>query len=62
MTSTEAFFDALKSHRESQDIEISEICEFTKINKNIFKPLNLVILPYCLRYICVYSYGHTPNL
>jgi len=32
MTSTEAFYDALKSHRETQNIEISEICEFTKIN------------------------------
>ncbi len=32
MTSEELFFDALKSHRESKNIEISEICEFTKIN------------------------------
>ena len=32
MTNEELFFDALKSHRESKDIEISEICEFTKIN------------------------------
>ena len=32
MTSEELFFDALKSHRKSKSIEISEICEFTKIN------------------------------
>jgi len=32
MTATESFFDALKQHRESQNIEISEICDFTKIN------------------------------
>ena len=31
MNNEEQFFDALKSHRESKDIEISEICEFTKI-------------------------------
>ena len=33
MTSTESFFDELKTQRESQNIEISEICEFTKIQK-----------------------------
>ena len=32
MTSSESFFNQLKSQRESQNIEISEICEFTKIN------------------------------
>lgn len=32
MTNEELFFNALKSHRESKDIEISEICEFTKIH------------------------------
>ncbi|MDP6570049.1 MAG: helix-turn-helix domain-containing protein [Candidatus Marinimicrobia bacterium] len=32
MTSTDSFFDHLKQHRESQNIEIGEICEFTKIN------------------------------
>ena len=32
MNKEEQFFDALKSHRESKDIEVSEICEFTKIN------------------------------
>jgi len=48
MTSTEAFFDALKSHRESQDIEISEICEFTKINKKYIQAIesgDFTILP-----------------
>ena len=32
MTNEELFFDALKSYRESKDIEIAEICEFTKIS------------------------------
>jgi len=32
MTNEELFFNALKSHRESKDIEISEICEFTNIH------------------------------
>ena len=32
MNSEELFFNELKSYRESKDIEISEICEFTKIN------------------------------
>ena len=32
MTSSESFFDALKSKRKSQGIEISEICEFTRIH------------------------------
>ena len=48
MTSTEAFFDALKSHRESQNIEISEICEFTKINQKYIQAIesgNFTVLP-----------------
>ena len=48
MTSTEAFFDALKSHRESQNIEISEICEFTKINKKYIQAIesgDFTVLP-----------------
>ena len=48
MTSIEAFFDALKSHRESQDIEISEICEFTKINKKYIQAIesgDFTVLP-----------------
>ena len=32
MTNEELFFDALKAHRESSNIEISEICDFTKIH------------------------------
>ena len=32
MTTEEYFFDALKSHRESKNIEISEICDYTKIS------------------------------
>ena len=48
MTNTEAFFDALKSHRESQNIEISEICEFTKINKRYIEAIesgDFTVLP-----------------
>ena len=48
MTSTEAFFDALKSHRESQNIEISEICEFTKINEKYIQAIesgDFTVLP-----------------
>jgi len=48
MTSTEAFLDALKSHRESQNIEISEICEFTKINKKYIQAIesgDFTVLP-----------------
>ncbi|HIG51782.1 MAG TPA: hypothetical protein EYQ17_05895 [Candidatus Marinimicrobia bacterium] len=48
MTSTEAFFDALKSHRESQNIEISEICEFTKINPKYIQAIesgDFTVLP-----------------
>ena len=32
MTTEELFFEALKRHRKSKNIEISEICEFTKID------------------------------
>ena len=48
MTSTEAFFDASKSHRESQNIEISEICEFTKINQKYIQAIetgDFTVLP-----------------
>jgi len=48
MTNTEAFFDALKSHRESQNIEISEICEFTKINEKYIQAIetgDFTVLP-----------------
>jgi len=48
MTLTEAFFDALKSHRESQNIKISEICEFTKINKKYIQAIesgDFAVLP-----------------
>ena len=48
MTSTEAFFDALKSHRESQNIEISEICDFTKINQKYIQAIesgDFTVLP-----------------
>ena len=48
MTSTEAFYDALKSHRETQNIEISEICEFTKINPKYIQAIesgDFTVLP-----------------
>ena len=48
MKSTEAFFDALKSHRESQNIEISEICDFTKINPKYIQAIesgDFTVLP-----------------
>ena len=48
MTPTESFFDALKQHRESQNIEISEICDFTKINPKYIHAIEsgeLQILP-----------------
>ena len=41
MTGSESFFDALKSKRESQNIEISEICEFTKINSKYIEAIEL---------------------
>ena len=34
MTNEELFFDALKAHRKSRNIEISEICDFTKISSH----------------------------
>ena len=48
MTNEELFFDALKSYRESKDIEISEICEFTKINPQYIEAIesgNFNVLP-----------------
>ena len=37
MENKEAFFELLKQQRESQNIEISDICEFTKINSRYIK-------------------------
>ena len=48
MTTEEHFFDALKSHRESKNIEISEICDFTKINSRYIEAIEsgeFTILP-----------------
>ena len=48
MTGSESFFDVLKSKRESQDIEISEICEFTKINHRYIEAIeqgDFTVLP-----------------
>ena len=48
MTNEELFFNAFKSHRESKDIEISEICEFTKIHPRYIEAIesgNFNVLP-----------------
>lgn len=48
MTGSESFFDALKSKRESQNIEISEICEFTKIHPRYIESIekgDFTVLP-----------------
>ena len=39
MTGSESFFDSLRSQRKSQHIEISEICEFTKINSQYIEAI-----------------------
>ena len=60
MTSTEAFFDALKSHRESQNIEISEICEFTKINKKYIQAIesgDFTVLPTVYMHLFLRAYA-----
>ena len=48
MNSKDSFFDNLKQYRESQNIEISEICEFTKINPRYIQAIeegNFQVLP-----------------
>ena len=48
MESSESFFDVLKSKRESQNIEISEICEFTKIHPRYIEAIekgDFTVLP-----------------
>ena len=48
MESSESFFDVLKSKRESQNIEIAEICEFTKINPRYIEAIeqgDFTVLP-----------------
>ena len=48
MTGSESFFDVLKSKRESQNIEISEICEFTRIHPRYIEAIengDFTILP-----------------
>ena len=44
MTNTEAFFEVLKSHRESENIAISEICEFTKIHPQYIEAIEILIV------------------
>ena len=39
MENKEAFFELLKQQRESQNIEISDICEFTKINSRYIEAI-----------------------
>ena len=48
MIGSESFFDVLKSKRESQNIEISEICEFTKIQPRYIEAIeqgDFTVLP-----------------
>ena len=48
MTGSESFFDALKAKRKSQNIEISEICEFTKIQPRYIEAIekgDFTVLP-----------------
>ena len=48
MAGSESFFVALKSKRESQDIEISEICEFTRIHSRYIEAIekgDFTVLP-----------------
>ena len=39
MTNEELFFETLKKHRETKNIEISEICDFTKINQKYIEAI-----------------------
>ena len=41
MDVSESFFDVLKAQRESQNIEISEISEFTKINSKYIEAIEM---------------------
>ena len=48
MADSESFFVALKSKRESQDIEISEICEYTRIHSRYIEAIekgDFTVLP-----------------
>jgi len=48
MEDSKSFFEELKSHRESKNIEIPEICEFTKINSKYITAIEMgdfTILP-----------------
>ena len=48
MTDSESFFDVLKNKRESQNIEISEICEFTRIHSKYIEAIekgDFTVLP-----------------
>ena len=48
MDVSESFFDVLKAQRESQNIEISEICEFTKIQPRYIEAMekgDFTVLP-----------------
>ena len=48
MTGLDSFFDVLKSKRKSQNIEISEICEFTKIHPRYIESIekgDFTVLP-----------------
>ena len=60
MTEEELFYNTLKNHRQSQNIEISEICEFTKINSKYIEAIengDFTLLPkvYMRLFIRAYS-------
>ena len=60
MTGSESFFDALKSKRKSQNIEISEICEFTKIHPRYIESIetgDFTVLPNIYLRLFIRSYA-----
>ena len=61
MIGSESFFDVLKSKRKSQNIEISEICEFTKIHPRFIESIekgDFTILPNVYTRLFLKSYAN----
>jgi len=61
MTDSDSFFVTLKSKRESQNIEISEICEFTKIHPRFIESIekgDFTILPNVYTRLFLKSYAN----
>ena len=60
MTTSESFFEALKTHRESQKIEIQDICEFTKIHRRYIQAIesgDFTVLPNVYMRLFLRSYA-----